>query len=302
MLSKTLAVVGPTASGKSDLAIQIALELESAEVINADAMQLYRGMDIGTAKLSQADQKGVRHHLIDVADIDQEVTAVQYRQMANAVVQDLTIRGVTPIFAGGSMFYLASTLDVLDFSPTNDPVRERLEAEAEAIGAKAMHDRLRSLDPISAERIPSQNQRRVIRALEVIELTGEPYPSSLPQPKYNRPTIQLGISVDREVLKERIRARVERMWDEGLLGEMAQLQASGKSFSRTARVAIGYEQAAKQLSGHLTKSEAIEETISLTTRYARRQMSWFNRDGRIIWLDSQQNLLEQAMERIRLSA
>ena len=302
MLSKTLAIVGPTASGKSDLAIQIALELGSAEVINADAMQLYRGMDIGTAKLSQADRKGIRHHLIDVAEIDQEVTAVQYRQMAHAVVEDLAIRRVTPIFAGGSMFYLASTLDVLDFSPTDDLVRERLEAEAEVIGAKAMHDRLRSLDALSAQRIPSQNQRRVIRALEVIELTGKPYPSSLPEPQYVRPTLQLGISVDRELLKERIRARVERMWEQGLLDEVAALQESGRRFSRTARVAIGYEQAARQLSGELTESKAIEETISLTSRYARRQMSWFRRDSRILWLDSQQNLLEQAIERIRLSS
>ena len=300
MSADLIAVVGPTASGKSDLAIQIALELGNAEIVNADAMQLYKGMDIGTAKLAASDRQGIPHHLIDVAEIDQEITAVQYQEMANAKITEILQRNKTPLLVGGSMFYIASTIDVMDFAPTDDAIRERLETEAEKAGALELHSRLRALDPVSAERIPAQNVRRVIRALEVIELTGEPYPSSLPEPSYQRPTLQLGIMVDREVLKERIRIRVERMWQQGLIQEVATLMESGKDFSRTARVAIGYDQAARQLRGELSEQEAMEETISLTNRYARRQMSWFRRDTRIQWLNSAGNLLEQALGRIRL--
>ena len=300
MSADLIAVVGPTASGKSDLAIQIALELGNAEIVNADAMQLYKGMDIGTAKLAASDRQGIPHHLIDVAEIDQEITAVQYQEMANAKITEILQRNKTPLLVGGSMFYIASTIDVMDFAPTDDAIRERLETEAEKAGALELHSRLRALDPVSAERIPAQNVRRVIRALEVIELTGEPYPSALPEPSYQRPTLQLGIMVDREVLKERIRIRVERMWQQGLIQEVATLIESGKDFSRTARVAIGYDQAARQLRGELSEQEAMEETISLTNRYARRQMSWFRRDTRIQWLNSAGNLLEQALGRIRL--
>lgn len=300
MSASLLAVVGPTASGKSDLAIAIAKELGNGEIINADAMQLYKGMDIGTAKLNPEQRDGIPHHLIDVAEIDQEVTAVQYQSMAGELIDDLIQKGKTPILCGGSMFYIASTIDSLDFSPTDEALRERLELEAEQIGALELHLRLKKLDPLSAERIPAQNVRRVIRALEVIELTGKPYPSALPEPTYLRPTLQLGIMVDREVLKDRIRLRVERMWEAGLLAEVQELLLGGKEFSRTARVAIGYDQAARQLRGELTQEKAIEETIALTNRYARRQMSWFRRDSRIQWLNSGKNLLEQAMERIRL--
>ena len=300
MSADLIAVVGPTASGKSDLAIQIALELGNAEIVNADAMQLYKGMDIGTAKLATSDRQGIPHHLIDVAEIDQEITAVQYQEMANAKITEILQRNKTPLLVGGSMFYIASTIDVMDFAPTDDAIRERLETEAEKAGALELHSRLRALDPVSAERIPAQNVRRVIRALEVIEITGEPYPSALPEPSYQRPTLQLGIMVDREVLKERIRIRVERMWQQGLIQEVATLMESGKDFSRTARGAIGYDQAARQLRGELSEQEAMEETISLTNRYARRQMSWFRRDTRIQWLNSAGNLLEQALGRIRL--
>lgn len=295
-----IAVVGPTASGKSDLAIHIANELGNTEIVNADAMQLYRGMDIGTAKLDQTERQGIPHHLIDIAEINQEITAVQYQQMANDQISEILGRNKTPILVGGSMFYIASTIDVMDFSPTDDSIRERLELEAERIGALELHLKLKAVDPVSAERIPAQNVRRVIRALEVVELTGQPYPSALPEPSYQRPTLQLGIMVDREVLKERIRIRVERMWQEGLLNEVEALLASGLEFSRTAKVAIGYDQAIRQLRGEISQTEAIEETISLTNRYARRQMSWFRRDTRIQWLNSGGNLIQQAMDRIRL--
>lgn len=300
MSFSVLAVVGPTASGKSDLGISIAESLGNAEIINADAMQLYRGMDIGTAKLIGPDRKGIPHHLIDVATPDQELTAVEYSKLAQATIREVLERGKKPILVGGSMFYVAAALDEMDFAPTDEAVRERLETESEALGALAMHERLRALDSKSAEIIPAQNIRRVVRALEVIELTGEPYKSSLPDPQYLLPTLQLGIDVDREILKSRIRVRVERMWELGLVDEVKQLLDSGVSFSRTAAVAIGYAQARAQLNGELTQHEAIEQTVTLTNRYARRQMSWFRRDTRISWLQSSDNLKNQALEQIRL--
>jgi tRNA dimethylallyltransferase len=295
-----LAVVGPTASGKSDLGISIAKALGKAEIVNADAMQLYRGMDIGTAKLSEQEREEIPHHLIDVVNPDQELTAVEYSKLAQGAIQAILSRGNIPILVGGSMFYVAAALDEMDFAPTDEAVRLRLEAEAEVVGPLDLHERLRLLDPKSAERIPAQNVRRVVRALEVIELTGEPHKSALPEPQYLLPTLQLGIDVDREVLKERIRARVMKMWGSGLLDEVQKLLDSGHEFSRTAAVAIGYSQARAQLSGELTEAEAIEQTISLTNRYARRQMSWFRRDSRIRWLDSAGNLQDQAFEQIRL--
>lgn len=300
MSFSTLAIVGPTASGKSALALDLANELGDVEIVNADAMQLYRGMDIGTAKLSQQERHGIPHHLIDVVSADQELTAVQYANLAQETVSAILGRGKTPLLVGGSMFYVAAALDQMDFAPTDEGVREELEALAEKIGALAMHQRLHEVDPASAVRIPAQNVRRVIRALEVIQLTGEKYKSSLPEPTYLLPTLQMGIDVDRDLLKERIRLRVLRMWEQGLLDEVRELQQSGLELSRTAAVAIGYAQAAKQLSGELSEPQAIEQTISLTNRYARRQMSWFRRDSRIKWLDSSKNLLDQALEQIRL--
>jgi tRNA dimethylallyltransferase len=295
-----LAVVGPTASGKSDLGISIAKAIGNAEIVNADAMQLYQGMDIGTAKLGEESREGIPHHLIDIVTPDQELTAVEYSKLAQEAIGQILERGNTPILVGGSMFYVAAALDELDFAPTDEVVRERLEAESEVLGALAMHARLESLDPQSAQRIPAQNIRRVIRALEVIELTGEKHKSVLPEPVYLRPTLQLGIDVEREVLKNRIRERVERMWARGLLEEVQNYLDLGVTFSRTAAVAIGYSQARSQLLGELSQQEAIEQTVSLTNRYARRQMSWFRRDTRIQWLDSGANLEHQALEQIRL--
>ena len=300
MSFSVLAIIGPTASGKSALALDLANSIGDVEVVNADAMQLYSGMDIGTAKLSEAERMGIPHHLIDVVSADQELTAVQYAKLAQEAFTSVLGREKTPLLVGGSMFYVAAALDQMDFAPTDQRVREELEALAEEIGALALHERLRAVDPDSAARIPAQNVRRVIRALEVIQLTGERHKSSLPEPTYVLPTLQLGIDVDRELLKERIRLRVLRMWEQGLLDEVRELKQSGLELSRTAAVAIGYAQAAKQLSGELSQSEAIEQTISLTNRYARRQMSWFRRDSRIKWLASSENLLDQAIEQIRL--
>jgi tRNA dimethylallyltransferase len=295
-----LAIVGPTASGKSALGLQLAQHLGAAEIVNADAMQLYKGMDIGTAKLSISERALVKHHLIDSVELGEELTAVEYSKLANSALDDILAAGNLPIMVGGSMFYIAAALDKMDFAPTDEAIRASLERESLEIGNLGLHAKLAGLDPASAEIIPAQNTRRVIRALEVIEITGEPYKSVLPAPQYLRNTLQLGIDVDREVLKERIKDRVWEMWRAGLLGEVSQLLDSGARFSKTARMAIGYSQAIAQLEGKLTQSEAIEQTISLTNRYARRQLSWFRRDKRIVWLDSTANLMEQALEQIRL--
>lgn len=295
-----LAIVGPTASGKSELALSVAESLGNVEIINADAMQLYRGMDVGTAKLSESERRGIPHHLIDAVEPSEELTAVQYSLLAQEKIKEVLERNNLPILVGGSMFYVAAALDHMDFAPTDEAVRERLEARVEEIGALAMHQELARVDAASAARIPAQNVRRVIRALEVIELTGAPYKSTLPEPTYLIPTLQLGIDVEREVLKQRIRERVFGMWQGGLLDEVRNLQSSGITLSRTAAVAIGYAQASRQLAGELSESEAIEETISLTNRYARRQMSWFRRDRRIKWLESSANLEAQALSQIRL--
>ena len=295
-----LVIAGPTASGKSELALKVAESLGNVEIINADAMQLYRGMDIGTAKLTESERRGVPHHLIDAVEPSEELTAVQYADLAQVKIKEVLGRKNLPILVGGSMFYVSAAIDQMDFAPTDEAVRERLEAKAEEIGALALHQELAAVDPASADRIPAQNARRVVRALEVIELTGEPYKSTLPEPTYLIPTLQLGIDVDREILKKRIRERVLGMWQGGLLDEVRSLQSSGLKLSRTAAVAIGYAQAASQLAGELSESEAIEETISLTNRYARRQMSWFRRDKRIKWLDSSANLEAQAFTQIRL--
>lgn len=298
-----ISVVGPTASGKTSLAIALASELcrsgKPVEIINADAMQLYAGMDIGTAKLPQAERGGIPHHLFDVITPDAEMTAVAYKELARAKSESLLGQGITPMFVGGSMFYLAAALDNLDFAPTDLELRSRLEEESLRIGAMAMHDRLSQLDPITAGKIPAQNIRRVIRALEVIGITGEPYGSSLPEPVYWKPTLQIGIAVERELLKERIVQRVDQMWADGIVAEASELLRN-QPLGKTARMAIGYKQAIAQLSGEMSESEAKAETVSLTQRYARRQMSWFRRDKRIKWISADGDLLEQAQDLIRL--
>lgn len=296
-----IAVLGPTASGKSNLAIELAKNLtasgRNAEIINADAMQLYRHMNIGTAKLSFEEQFGVPHHLLDVIDPSQEMTAVQYQEIARAKASELIARDITPIFVGGSMLYVSAALDNLEFAPTDSGVRRTLELEADRVGAITMHERLRELDPVTAERIPSQNLRRVIRALEVIQITGSEYSSALPEQSFWLPTVELGIEVERETIKDRISTRVEQMWEQGIVEEAKELLRDFE-LSRTARMAIGYQQALKQLTGEYSQAQAIAETISLTQRYARRQMSWFRRDKRIAWLDAEGDLLAQALDRL----
>ena len=300
MSSSLIAVVGPTASGKSALAIQIAKSLGDSEIISADAMQLYRGMDIGTAKLSPEDQADIPHHLIDVVEPSEDVTAVHYRELFDAAASGILTRNRTPIIAGGSTLYLAAALDEMQFAPTDPQVRARLETEAEEIGQLAMHSRLQNKDPAAAAKIPASNLRRVIRALEVVEISGKSFAASLPEPAHRRPTIQIGIFVERELLRERIEERVRGMWEAGLIAEVQELLETFPNLSKTARVAIGYQQAAAQIRGDLTQDQAIAETVQLTQRYAKKQMTWFRRDSRIVWLDSSQDMLSAALDVIRL--
>jgi len=300
---RVLAIVGPTASGKTGLALEVAAQLtvlgRPVEIINADAMQLYAGMDIGTAKLPEAQRQGIPHHLFDILTPAQEMTAVEYQRVAREKCLEILASNKTPMFVGGSMFYLAAALDNLDFAPTDPLVRSELEQQGQEIGALAMHERLQQLDPITADKIPSQNVRRVIRALEVIQITGESYASSLPDPSYWEPTLQIGLDVPRELLKKRISSRVEKMWEAGIVSEVQQLLKAGE-LGKTASMAIGYKQAIAELNGEMTTEEAKAETVALTNRYSRRQMSWFRRDKRILWLSAGEDMTNQVMNLIRL--
>lgn len=299
-MAEIVALVGTTASGKSNLAIEIAKALGGFEIINADAMQLYQGMDIGTAKLSAEEMQGIPHHLLSVISPTTDLTAVEYRGMFDAVFEEIQSRGNRVLVVGGSTLYLASALDSLEFAPTDPALRAKLEEESERVGALDMHLRLRKLDPVAAEKIPANNKRRVIRALEVVMLSGKSFASSLPEPSYRRPTIQIAIDVAKEDLASRIQQRVELMWQKGLVEEVDQLLQRYGKLSATAAVAIGYKQAIAQLTGELSEEEAKEETIFLTGRYAKKQRTWFNRDKRISWLDPNANLLDQALELVRL--
>lgn len=300
-----LALVGPTASGKTGLALELAETLEKqgrpVEIVNADAMQLYSGMDIGTAKLPAAQRSNPPHHLFDILSPTQEMTAVEYQRIARETCSEIIARGKTPMFVGGSMFYLAAALDQLEFAPTDSEIRLRLEQESAELGPLAMHERLKGLDPITAAKIPAQNIRRVVRALEVIAITGKSYASSLPAPQNWLPTLQIGIEVEREELKSRIQLRVEQMWQQGIVAEVEALLSSCE-LGKTARMAIGYKQAIAQLRGELSAAQAMAETVALTNRYARRQMSWFRRDKRIGWISSSDQLLSKALNLIRLGS
>ena len=279
-----IAVVGPTGSGKSDLAVNLALALDG-EVINADAMQFYRGMDIGTAKMTVAERRGVPHHLLDILDVTQEASVSDFQQQARDAIADIHGRGKRAILAGGSGLYVRAALDVLEFPGTDPLLRRRLEAELADQGTAAMLARLRAVDPVSAERL--SDDRRIIRALEVHELTGRPFSSFMPRREYYQPAIQVGLSVDREVLRERLAARVHRMVEAGLLAEVRRLDAQGLRSGKTASRALGYAQFLRVVDGLSTVSDAAEQTIVATRQFARRQLTWFRADPRISWLDWQ---------------
>ena len=284
MNAPVIAVVGPTAAGKSELAVNLALAV-SGEVINVDSMQVYRGMDIGTAKLSTAEQRGVPHHLLDLWPVTYSVTVAEFQKLARACIADLHGRGIVPVLAGGSGLYVRGVLDDLEFPGTDPVLRARLEAELAETGPDPMYARLRAADPEAAERIQPNNGRRIVRALEVIEFTGRPFAATLPSYRYVYPgAVQIGLDVSRPELDERIAARVERMWTRGLVDEVVRLAAVGLRAGRTASRALGYVQVLKYLSGEWTEEQAKRETIKATRRFARRQDSWFRRDPRVRWL------------------
>lgn len=293
-VSVVVAVVGPTATGKSDLALDLAQAL-GAHVVNADALQLYRGMDIGTATLPVDRRRGVPHHLLDVLDPRDEASVADYQRDARGVLADLAARGVRAVAVGGSGLYVRALLDHLDFPGTDADVRARLEERVEAEGARALHAELARLDPVAAEGIGPRNARRVVRALEVIALTGRPYSASLPQHVYEVPAVQVGLDCARDALDERIGRRVDAMWADGLLDEAAALAEHG--VGRTAARAVGYAQAFAQLRGELDEQEARASTAAGTRRLARKQMGWFGRDPRVHWLDARDpDLLDRALD------
>lgn len=294
-----VAVVGPTAAGKSDLAVELALRL-GGEAINADSMQLYRGMDIGTAKLTTAERRGVPHHLLDIWDVTQTASVAEYQRLARPLIDGMRARGTVPILVGGSGLYVRAALDDLEFPGTDPGVRARLEAELAALGSAALHQRLKELDPVAAEAVLPSNGRRVVRALEVIELSGRPFSATMPSYDAVYPSVQIGLQVPRPELDERIALRVRRMWDAGLVGEVRALVGRGLADGRTAGRALGYAQVLRFLAGEWTEEQAVEETIRATRRFARRQESWFRRDPRVRWLPyDAADLVRQAIAVVR---
>ncbi|GAA3549448.1 tRNA (adenosine(37)-N6)-dimethylallyltransferase MiaA [Microlunatus spumicola] len=286
----TIVLVGPTASGKSGLAVALAQAYgargQRAEVVNADSMLVYRGMDVGTAKPTERERAGVVHHLVDVLDVTQTATVAQFQGMARAAVADCLARGVVPILVGGSALYVRAVLDAFEFPGTDPELRARLEAELEALGPEALHARLAARDPAAAARIEPGNGRRVVRALEVGELTGQPYAAELPERRYALPdVVQVGLDVPRDVLDVRIRRRVDAMWEAGLVAEVRLLEQAGLRDGLTASRALGYRQVLQHLDGELDEAAAREATVVGTRKFARRQDSWFRKDERITWLD-----------------
>ena len=293
--TQVVAVVGATATGKSGLALDLAERLDG-EVVNADSMQLYRGMDIGTAKLPAAERRGVPHHLLDVLDVTEESTLAAYQSAARAAIADIRGRGRMPVLAGGSGLYVRAALDELEIPPADPQVRARLEARSAAGEDDALREELRRVDPAAAEAIQDNNIRRIIRALEVVEITGRPFSATAPTKTYVRPSVVIGLRDDWDALTGRIERRVEQMWADGLLDEVRYLESLGLRRGRTASRAIGYAQALGELAGEMTQAEAVASTQAATRRYARRQESWLRPDPRVQWLDAAApDLLEQAV-------
>ena len=282
-MSRLIVICGPTASGKSDLAIGIAKEV-NGEIVNADTMSLYRNMNIGTAKVMPEAQQGIAHHMIDVLDPSEDANVAWFQREARKVIDDIMARGKTPILVGGTGLYIKAVVDEMNFPETNPEIRDRLNAEAEELGKHVMYERLKELDPAAAIAIDSQNLRRVIRALEVIEITGKPYTANLPQEgaTYYPNTVWIGLDVPREVLDERIKERAHKMFENGLIEEVRDLVLDGLMSGTTARLGHGYAQIIEFQMG--LNMDPIEETIIVTRQYARRQETWFKREKRINWI------------------
>lgn len=284
-----IAVVGATATGKSDLAIALARQLDG-EVINADALQLYRGMDIGTAKVTPEERAGVPHHLLDVLEVTEEASVSAYQRDAREAIAAIRSRGRTPILVGGSGLYVRAVLDDIEFPPTDAALRERLEQRIAQEGTAALHRELAASDPEAAGIIGPRDARRIVRALEVGTLTGRPFTAFLPRPLYaDASTVQIGLRRDRALLHERIAVRVDRMVEAGLLEEIRALREKGLDRGLTARRAIGYEQGLAVLDGTLDCAQAIQDTVTGTRRLVRKQDTWFRRDARVRWLDADED-------------
>jgi tRNA dimethylallyltransferase len=298
---RPVAVIGPTATGKSDLGVELALRL-GGEVINADAMQLYRGMDIGTAKLPPAERRGVPHHLLDVLDVTETASVAAYQRVTRATVERLLAAGRVPILVGGSGLYVRAVLDDLTFPGTDASVRARLEAELEAEGADVLHRRLAELDPPAAAAVLVGNGRRIVRALEVIEITGRPFTANLPAPGPARwDTVQIGLDLATDVLDERIGRRVDAMFDAGLVAEVRGLLDVGLRDGATASREVGYLQVIAVLDGGCTQAAAAVDPARATRRLVRRQRSWFRRDGRVRWLDALDDPVAAALRELERS-
>ena len=292
-----IVICGATATGKSDLAVELALQI-NAEIINADSMQLYKGMDIGTAKITMPERKGVPHHLMDLLEVTEDANVAWYQEKARAVITDIHAREKNAIIVGGTGLYIKAILDELNFPDTDPVVRAELELEFATRGIQPLFERLEKLDPAAALAIDKANSRRVIRALEVIKITGKPFTANLPREESSRYPYakQFGLVMDRETLSERISLRVDRMWESGLVGEAEKLLAAGIMQGTTAQRALGYAQVIAQIEGRVTQEEAQEETKRATRQYARRQETWFSRDERITWISPVQNALECILE------
>jgi tRNA dimethylallyltransferase len=285
----TVLLVGPTATGKSSLAAALARRFvaagKPAEIVNADSMLVYRGMDIGTAKPSELERAQIRHHMIDLMDVTQTMTVAEFQHLARFAIANCQARNVAPIVVGGSALYVRAIVDDFDFPGTDPTVRARLENELASEGAERMYQRLSDADPVAASRILPGNTRRVVRALEVIELTGRSFSASLPAHRYRLPAVvQIGLAIDRASLDARIAARVDAMWAAGFVAEVRRLAAAGLRESLTASRALGYRQVLRFLNGEITEAQARDLTISATRKFARRQDSWFRKDARIRWL------------------
>lgn len=294
-----IAVVGPTAAGKTSLAVQLAQQVDG-EIINADSMQFYRGMDIGTAKATPEERQGVPHHLMDTLSVTEEASVAQYQQQARELIADIRSRHRVPILVGGSGLYIRAVLDRIEFPPTDSQVRQRLSVELQANGEESMRKRLREVDPDSEATV--KDQRRLIRALEVYEISGRPFTSFMPQRVYEtaiEPVVQLGVDLERTILHQRIAQRVQIMHAQGFLEEVRELVDQGLREGKTASRAIGYQQYLQLLDGEITAEAAIEDTTVATRQLARRQLTWFRADPRIHWLDAQSpELLTEAQSAV----
>jgi tRNA dimethylallyltransferase len=294
---KLVVIAGATATGKSSLSVELAQAID-AEIINADSMQVYRGMDIGTAKISFEERQGIPHHMLDVLDVNQDSTVAWYQSGAREVIDEIHSRGKSVVMVGGTGLYIKAVIDELNFPDTDPMVRHTLNKEAEELGIDAMFARLEKLDPAAAIAIDRANLRRMIRALEVIEITGKPFTANLPREESIRypDARQFGLVMDRELLSTRIDERVNTMFEEGFVEEVQKLMPAGLLEGRTAQRALGYSQIVSHLQGEVSLDAAIEETKRATRQYARRQETWFSRDARIKWISTKQPRLETILE------